>query len=208
VAYTVNDGAILEVSFRGQCLQQRTISLFHYRFVNTVGPLDGLALINAINPLLNANAAGKLLKDYMDACQADFFMEQIVYQWISPTRRPRIVKLPAIANGTVVGTAAPPNIAVALTKKTDIAGRRGVGTLHMPALNLEGLNGGEINLLQIGLYGNLLNRLAETVVIDFGETLEPVLLHRADPAASPHITTANANLTVRTMHRRTVGLGE
>src|SRR5262245_21694916 len=154
--YTVDDGAILEVSFRGRSWDQRTISLFHYRFSNTLGPVDGVTLIEQIDPLLNNAAPDRLVGSYLAACAAGFTLEEVVYQWLVPTRRARIPKTPAATAGTVVGTLAPPNLSVALSKTSDVAGRRGHGTLHMPGLTLDGIDGGRITLLQQDLYGPLL----------------------------------------------------
>jgi len=208
MSYTVGNGAILEVSFLGRSYEQRTISLFHYRYETGSGPVDGPTLINTVNPLINSAAANKLLSDYMAPLAEGFTMEQIVYQWIFPTRYARVVKSPMVTAGSVVDSQVPPNTALAITKKGDAAGRRNVGTLHMPGVPLGGLNGGEWAVATLDSFGNLLTRLHEAVNIEFGINLIPVLLHRAAPADSPEITNANSNITVRTMHRRTVGLGE
>jgi len=208
MSYTVDDGAILEVSFRGRYAEQRMISLFHYRFENGSGPVNGASEIALIDPLINQNIDGRLLKEYLKCCNAEYNMEEVVYQWLWPTRRPRVVRIPASVPGQLVGTAAPSCISAALTKRTDIAGRKGVGTLHMPALTMENISGSSFTLLGLATYSTMLEKLHEVINIDFGQNLHPVLLHRVAPDQSPEITGATSNFTVRTAHRRTVGVGE
>ena len=206
--YTVTNGAILEVSIRGVYETQRFISLFHYRYERPSGEVDGRVLINTVNPLINAVGLNFLVSNYADAVHQSAVLEEVVYQWIWPTRRARVVKTPAVLSGTQPGDKAAPNLAMALTKQSDLAGRAGVGTLHMPALTLGNLNGGYFTLFGQDTYGKMLTRLSDVINIEFGENLIPVILHRANPAVSPAITNAYSNNTVRTMHRRTVGLGE
>jgi len=206
--YTVGNGAILEVSFRGRSLGQRTISLFHYRYETDADPVDGIALINTANPLINAAGAGKLLKEYMTPLVDGFTMEEVVYQWLFPTRRARIVKVPAVPTGAIPDAPLPPNVALTITKRSDVAGRHGVGSLHMPGTGIAGLNGGEWIPAYLDSFGSLLTALHQSVNIEFGQNLVPVIFNRTTPTDSVEITSANSNVTVRTMHRRTVGVGE
>jgi len=208
MSYTVSNGAILEVSIKGTYKTQRFLSLFHYRYERPSGEVDGRVLINTINPLINDAALGKLVKEYTLTLHTDAALEEVVYQWLWPTRRPRVTKTPAVLSGNVAGDPAPPNIAMALTKRGDAAGRHGVGTLHMPALSLVNIDGGEFTLLGQDSYGQMLTKLAEVINIEFGENLIPVILNRGDPANSPQILDTFSHKQVRTMHRRTVGLGE
>lgn len=206
--YTVGNGAILEVSIRGSYQTQRFISLFHYTYEVPSGTTDGVALINTIDPLFNSNIAGSVVKEYTDCLNQGAVLEEVVYQWVHPTRRARIIKTPAVLGGVVVGDKAPPNIAMALTKRGDVAGRHGVGTLHMPALSLNMISGGTFTLEGQDLYGPLQTAVQAPLNIEFGENMVAVIYDRAVPANSTPITNVVNNVTVRTMHRRTVGLGE
>lgn len=208
MSYTVNNGAILEASLRGRLYGQRTISLFHYRFETGSGPTDGPSMINTFNPLFNGAGAGKIVKEYMHPLAENFTLEEVVYQWIFPVRYARVVKSPAVSTGEVVDTAAPPNLALAISKKGDGAGRNNVGTLHMPGIPLGDIDGGNFTVAGLDSFGDLLTALHQSINIEFGVNFVPVLLHRSNPAVSVDITAANSNETVRTMHRRTVGLGE
>lgn len=206
--YTVGNGAILEVSIRGTYDSQRFISLFHYKYELPSGDTNGILLINTINPLFNSADAGTVLKEYTDCLNEQAVVEEVVYQWVQPTRRARVVKSPVIANGAVLGDGAPPNLAMSLTKRSDVAGRHGVGTLHMPALTAANYNRGRFTLLGQDLYGPLQTAILSPLNIEFGENMVPIVYDRVVPANSAEITTVVNNQTVRTMHRRTVGLGE
>jgi len=131
-----------------------------------------------------------------------------VYQWLFPTRRARIVKVPAVPTGAIADAPLPPNVALTITKRSDVAGRHGVGSLHMPGTGIAGLNGGEWIPVYLDSFGSLLTALHQSVNIEFGQNLVPVIFNRTTPTDSVEITSANSNVTVRTMHRRTVGVGE
>lgn len=207
MAYTVAAGDILEVSIASRLNGQRLLSVFHYVLSTGGGPIDGIAAIDSFDGLWNLAVAGEFMQSYADAMVRDVSIEQVVYQWIHTTRRARIVFSPANDTGEAAGTALPQNLSAALTKRSEVPGRLGNGTLHMPGLAVESVVSGELNLAGVAVYNDLIANLPQVYTFD-GNSLTPVIYHRAAPALSPVITTADVQQTVRTMHRRTVGVGE
>lgn len=208
MGYTVTNGDIVEVSFKSRYQEQRCISLFHYRYETQAAPVDGVQLINTLDAALNTNVAGSLLYEYLNPLNQGLTMEQLVYQWVFSSRRPRIVKVPTKVQGGTMGPQAPVNVALAITKRSDVANRHGIATLHMPGHSQGGLNNGEWSQVYVESFGNLLTQLHRSINIEFGINLVPVIYNRVEPAKSIEITSANSNYTIRTMHRRTVGVGE
>lgn len=206
--YLVGNGAFLEVSIKGRMDDQRILSFFHYRYDTIDVPIDGAGLIDTFNPLFNGAAAPTVVKAYTDVTTTGVLLEEVVYQWIQPTRRARVSKIPAVAAGSVIGDQLPCNLAVALTKKSETAGRHGHGTLHLPGILTDFVVSSRLTLLGADSYGPLLDALFKTFDLVGGAKMVPVIYNRTNPDTSVPITTAQVEQTVRTMHRRTVGVGE
>lgn len=208
MAYTVESGAILEVTIRARQLDQRVLSIFHYRYETTAGPADGPTVINAANTKLNTPDVTSLLGAWAKAVQNEVGIEEMVYQWLWPVRRARAVKAPARTQGLRVGDAAPSNISVFIEKLTEVAGRKGHGGLHMPGLTTDAYAGNEITLGYLTDLNDLRARMKEVVVLEFGQQLTPVVFNRAAPATSIDVLDTVVKEGVRTAHSRTKGVGE
>jgi hypothetical protein len=208
MAYTVQNGDILECTIKGTLDAQVVMSVFHYRLDMPVGTLDGVATINSFNTKWNAGGPDGLVRPWAGAVSAQTRLDEITYQWVSAIRRARQSRTPVEALGLVVGTASPPNIACAISKTTDVATRRGLGTLHMPGIVNESFLQGRFTPAGRALYDDLVLQIPHVVNLDFGQNMTPLVFNRATPDLSVPITGALTRLTVRTMHRRTVGVGE
>jgi len=208
VSYNVNNGDVLEVSFKGTYQGQRFLTILHYAVDTGFVATDGPTMINDFNAAFNLAGAGNGMQRYADCLNANANIEQVVYQFIALVRRARVVKVPAVGLGQVIGTDSPPNIAAALTKQSDTAGRHGYGTVHMPALVNESFAGGTLTIGGLAVYGGFLSELFRIYTLGGGRSLLPVIFRRADPANSVVVLRSIAQDPVRTMHRRTVGVGE
>jgi hypothetical protein len=205
--YNINDGAILEVSVRSLYQTQRLLTVRHFKLIAPT-PVDGPTFINAIDAPMQSNFAngwiGKLIDLYSDAV----INEEVVYQWIAPNRFARIVKVPTAPNGGRAGAEAPPNVAAFFQETSDVAGRHGHGGVHAGGLLVQDLNGGFVDPAYRALTAGFIASLSHVYDDLGGHSVFPVIFNRAAPSLSVPITGANLKDTVRTMHRRTVGLGE
>lgn len=208
MSYNVSNGDVLEVSFKGTYQGQRFLTILHYAVDTGATPSDGPTMISDFDAAFNLAGAGNAMQRYANCLNANANIEQVVYQFIALTRRARVAKIPAVGLGQVIGTDAPPNIACALTKQSDTAGRHGYGTVHMPALVNESFTGGTMNAGGLAVYGGFLSELFRVYTLGGGRSLIPVIFRRTDPANSVSVLRSIAQDTVRTMHRRTVGVGE
>lgn len=199
--YAIPVNAILEATIRGILAQQTTLSVFHYMLNDAAIP-DGEAFFTPFNA--SFNVATGVVDLYRLACCEDFSLQEVTYQWISPTRFRKKSFAPFIGGGAIVDNSLPPNVAQVVTKRSDVATRHGVGTLHVPSVPFGQVDQGIISVPQLAKLNSLAATLSALLVT---ARMTPILLNRAAPAQSPTITSAVAQRTVRTMRRRTVGLG-
>jgi len=199
--YAVPVGSILEATIRGTLAGQTTLSLFHYMLNDAAIP-DGGAFLAVFN--VGFNVATGVVDTYRLACCEDFTLEEIRYQWIYPTRFRSQSFAPFIGTGAIVDQSAPPNVAQVITKRADVASRRGIGTLHVPSVPNSQIANGMLLAGQVTKL-NALGAALKTSLIT--GRMDPVLLRRDLPPASPIITSTVTQTTVRVERRRTVGLG-
>lgn len=204
MAWVLQGGSIVEVSIVGELFGQRTLSVFHYKYTSGVNLADGKPVMDLLAAILND--AGELVDEYANVVSNSLLIRQLVIQKIHPAPRiRRYVYTPAFGIGQVQSPAMTPNVAVAITKTADEATRHGVGTLHLPAVPFAAYDDGEIAAASIPAYDNLLSVLKSP--LDTGLWV-PVLFNKANPAASLEITETTLQTTLRTMRRRTVGVGQ
>lgn len=206
--YGVVDGDVLEVSLNCAYGGQRVLSVLHYKLQTTAGPIDGLTTIDTFDADFNAAAGASFVKLYMDCMNPDYSLQEVVYQWVHSVRRARVTKLPNATVGTNVGTPSPPNIGAAITKRSEVAGRHGVSTLHLSGLINAYHTLGSLTPAGVDIYSPFLPKVFETIGVGGVSDMIPIIFNRASPADSVEITGASVRPTVRTMHRRTVGVGE
>jgi len=207
MSYEVDSGAILEITIRGTLAGQTTLTLFHYR-LTVLTAQDGLAAIDATNAAFNTALPSSMLGAYTDCQSNQQSIDQIVYQWIYPTRYARVIKTPAILTGAIDAAALPPGSAAAFTKRTDFAGPHSHGTLHLPGAPLQFANEGvwdpaEAATAFLGLIALMNDVLPSSGAGD----MTPIIFTRIIPANSQVITSASYMPEIRTMKRRVVGRG-
>jgi len=201
--YSVNDGAILEVTIKGRCFGQVCMNVFHYKLDSTFGIPDGDAAIEAFN--VEWNDAADFLGAWAACTSFNLSIDQLVYQWIYPIRYHRVVHVPTGGVVQNAGDALAANISTAVTKLSEKATRHSRGTLHMPAVPTTFIEEGELTAAGITAYDGFL----PFVDNDYRTgTLLPVLFNRNQPADSERIFSARLERTSRVNRRRTVGVGE
>lgn len=208
MAYNVGNNAIVEVSIVGQASGQTTLTILHYRLggapVET--GTDGSAALTALNTVIN-NQTDSLQVRYMACMAVDFTCTAVRLQWLWPIRYRSQERTPQAAVGTSGGQIVSANIAAAITRGGDLAGRGKSGTLHMPAVPANFMDDSILNADAKTAYDGFGARTATIIAASGGLTFTPVLYNREAPAQSQQVTVAASKNTVRTMRRRTVGRG-
>jgi len=208
MALAIND--VIEVSFRGTLFGQRILNILHYAVtvVNAMPTLDQLQLI--ADELNTGAISAPLIPTWMDAVAPQYNLDEIRVQRVYPTRTIYQRSLPDTP-GVYAGTCLTANIAVSIQKRGVTSGRQGNGRMQLAGIPREGMDGGSID---VGGYGPLLsafrNQLLQNESTSGGEvTLQPCIFNPTGPA--PHyqfIASWLVQTTLRTMHRRTLLVGE
>lgn len=153
--------------------------------------------------------AATILPEIQDQMAAGSLIVAQRMQLVHPVRRAFLQRLVG-ETGSDPTAVLPPNAAMAITRRTSDSGRWAQGTLHLGGLSAEGYDPATGRWLQAWIdQGNVIGGLyASAWAAAVGETQwEPVLWSPPRAAPGSLILSAQAQETVRTMHRRTVGLG-
>jgi len=202
--------SVIVVQAWGELCDQTILNSWYYRCLTSNPPdplIDYRQYLDGIKDELVA--AGGLEEQYLDALPANYTLMKWRIQPIWPTRL-RYKDYERITAGTNQGTSVTANLAISVSRFSVQGGRRGIGRLQVPAITEHLLNGKYI----AGGYGAVLQDLADEMKLDInvgGFTpldLTPVLFNfRAPNPTAYHVDETFVQNTVRTMHRRTVGLG-
>jgi len=207
MAYVIADGAIMQARIESRHENQQILSVFTYKLSGAGTIPDGAAALEAF---WNAFCvAGGFLESYLSCISEKLNAVKTHLQWIAPDRFAYITRQdPVFIAGAVAGDSMPVNTAVTITKRTQNAGRRQVGTLHMPAVPAAGILNGSVTGIQRGRYelftGKILTPITTAVPV---ATYTPCHFHRIDPTITQPLNACEVAAFARIMRRRTVGLG-
>jgi hypothetical protein len=203
--YPLNVNDVVEVTFKGTLFEQIVMSVFHYKYIGTVPIANGPGAL--LTFLTNLSAAGELKDTYVACCGPEYTMTEQRAQIVYPTRQ---VYLSAAVNfpGTNAGACTAPNVSAVVLKSPDQAGHGRTGSLHVPGVPATGYAGGELTNAYALTMANLATKVAKQTfaVVNAGDMQALIWSHRK-PTTPSVIQGARVNPYVRTMHRRTVGLG-
>jgi len=186
---------------------QTCLNVFHYR-IKTLDTTPNRTYIQQL-----ADVAEELVLDpvgmvqgwaAMAAANAQSVFMQV--QRIHPTRNP-YYRRSTNTVGAIAGVSAPSICALSITKRTEQVGRGRSGHTQLGGLPVGDLLNGkwEVNSL------NRAEDYADWMLLDllFGQAgqIEPVIYREAGNPYYARLIACNTNQQVRTMHRRTVGLG-
>lgn len=210
MAFGVND--LLTVSFRGTLFGQRTLTSYGYRVVSSTSTNSDATDLSFFGLAIDGGTGNTLLESYLDCCVAGFTINQIWTQKIYPVRSSRNV-LTHTEAGAYAADVYTPNVSATITRKTALAGRDQMSTIHIPGppLSTQSVAGTwESNYqLMLGIHG-----LASTAQITFTSgtasiTVAPCIINAPyGSGLSSDLVGYEVNPRVRVMRRRTVGLGE
>lgn len=195
------------ITFVGSLSSQTTMSTFTYG-VSTVGGSiqqdDAFAALNVA--ICSAN---KLRDKFVACCPSNWTLEDIWYQVIGPTRYVKYNLSDAGVGPKSDYTANTPNVAAVIMRRGDIAARKGISTLHIPApTDAEWITGGELTVEALTALGTLSVEMKNDITVAVPSfTITPIINNGPLAGDVTPITQTVAMSTVRTMRRRTVGRG-
>lgn len=205
--YGIPAGGVVELRINGRQENQQTLTILHWQLApESTGVTDGAAALSAFDAQITD---GDGVWDSFKACTSiAWTLVSRDWQWIAPLRY-RTRSFGVLGDqGNNAGVCLPVNDSVAITKQADRAGRRGVGTIHMPGVPQSFVTGG--STLTAGAatnYDTFAIQCKIPISAETGGNLQPIIFHRTTPNDSRIWTEHKVQPYTRTMRRRTVGLG-
>jgi len=203
-------GDILLYVIRYSQQSQRFMNTLALEYFDVDGVTDDYATFcNAL--LARYNGGGHIITGLTDMLSSTISIDEHSLQKIHSTRLAPI-RESFTGNVGAIGTGpAPLNSAVTLTKRTINATRWGIGSWHQPGLNVADMNNsGNWKDATTDALADILNVEFLGAVTPAGMVgnVQPVLFNPAVPTRKTPIISFFPNTTIRTMHRRTVRVGE
>jgi hypothetical protein len=201
---------IYQIHIKATLYDQTIRMVLHYRLKEVGSGIDAdrWAFYNTIFQKLDF--AGGLLAAYRAATTTDLLFEYVRIQKVFATREV-FRHFDYLFSGGVVGAAAPANVAMAINKRTGKVGRRGHGTTHLAGLPVSLITN---SVWDVGSWGDaeaFAWKLDDELSGTSGEyTLVPCLApdDDEDPHFPADIVQSSPSQEIRTMYRRTKGIGE
>lgn len=197
---------IYRVILRGTLCSQQLQTTFDYRINQLTVPHDVSEVYSDIAAVITE--AGGLVEKFLDCVPSNYTCVDAFIQCIYPTRVRGGVVIVNLPGERAASDAS--NISANVQRFGELAARRAVGGVRVPVstdpadIAIGFVTAGQFTAL------NALGT-AMTVAIngpDTGAVLQPVIYNRSFIPNYSTVTGASAKNTVRTMHRRTVGLGK
>lgn len=200
----VANGTVIQTVIETRLNQQRLLSVLHWKCVGTPSPSEYFTVMNNINNDLDK--VGGWTRELAGLMTADATVWSVYSQVVYPVRGPLVEKF-VNRPGTAAGVAAPQNVTLSLTKKVDAAGRGYNGRIQLMGLPMTGITDGLWNAGQIALVTAFASILLEPLDnFNDGDRFYPVTFNRKTGTTN-NVRDFEVQEEVRTMHRRTVGLG-
>jgi len=193
----VND--IYSLIVRGRVHGQATMNVFHYR-VNVDGDADDAdGLVGAFR----TNAENY----WLQCCSAEWELTGYICQKIHPLPvLSAFTQEIGFSPGLVEGNSLPSSVAVVMTKRTGMGGRRGRGRVYMPGVPASFEDNSEITDAALQTYDALGARLDTPLTSAIGGVYVPILWNRVLSEALTIIQYV-PRTTLRNQRRRQVGRG-
>jgi len=201
----VNLGDKILVTFVGELLGQRIMNTFWYQVSAITGTPNtatfGSALITQIK------TAGGLMDSYLDCIAQNQSLDQIWAQFIEPTRVVKSINLPAEA-GTWPVDADTANISGVVTRRGDLAGRKNIGSVHVPvSTDPTAIIAGSLSAALKAKFDAFATDVGSVQTLAGIGSCNPIIRNGPLTTDVTVITSTVAQTTVRTMRRRTLSVG-
>jgi len=204
--YEIGTNACLQIQFEGRLAGQQVMNVMTYVYQGEEVTEDGPLVVDEIDGMINPN--NKLFDLWLQCLSEDVVSCLRFYQWIHPIRYAYITKgVDANAVGGVATPSMPPNMSQAVTRQTNYAGREEVSTLKLPGLPIDAVLDGFITDLHLAKLNAFGAESCKQIVLGSGSKMIPIPWNKTSPGTANTLINSYAHNTVRTMHRRTVGLG-
>jgi hypothetical protein len=203
-------GDVVAVSFRGTLFNQRILNIFHY----SVGVSGTGTVVEQLQAFANGFIADSFAVPFQAAflaCLAPSYTLDVVRaQRVYPTRS-IYAEGTADAPGTFATDTEVSNIAASILKRTETPGRMGIGRVQLAGIPTAAYENGAVT--NAYLTGEL-STFAADMILSLteparGVTFVPCLFNPTAPVNKFSVlAAATPQSSLRTMHRRTLRVGE
>ena len=200
-------GDILSIQLHGRILNQKTISTFFYKVISASTEQNDAVALKAVGDSFTVGILSPGLS-FIQAAPQNWTAVETRVQRVYPALSQYVIDTVGLP-GTVGSDAEAPNIMATITRRGAAGGRRNIGALHSAPLPSDGFADGLIT----NTHKTRLETVATRMLNDFTVTLEttqltPILWSRAIPSdGQRRVSSTIVQNEVRTMRRRTLGLG-
>jgi len=205
--YSIPVGSIVEVSYRSLIFQQQMMTILHYRYDNTVPIIDG---DGAMADLVTAlDGVSTITDNYLALLAPQLSLKELRCQVVYPTRQYYHSDARS-SNGTwSTGPCTAQNVSAVLVKQSSHAGRGRSGTIHLPAVPDNAYAAGAMGVSGYAAAAATFATALQIPILIAGGPGQwtPVIWSPRKPTSPSEIVGMRLNPWVRTMRRRTVGLG-
>jgi len=201
----IDNGAVLECVIHSTLAAQRQMTVLHYKLSDLGAPADQFTMLETVDDRFAA--VDGIYNAIANVSGNDCQFQEVQLQWIFPTRYAyrKFASMPLI--GQVDDLCYPPNISATITKRGVEAGRKNIGSVHVPNIPVNTAVDGMWTEPYKALLQDLADRLKAPFTLATPSTLTPIIAHRTNLALSPDVATTDVKPEVRVQRRRTVGLG-
>lgn len=205
----VGVNSILEVTIKTSFANQRFMNVLHW--VTTVAPtVNGeIASQDQLLTILTTGGAKDVVTPMRNTMSSEISIDGLTTQYIFPVRIRRSEINPAVV-GALAGNCKTGNIAGVIGKGSDLAGKANTGSIHVPGIPTDDYTGGNISVLRQGTLATFADACRAELVEPAGGLgrWSAIIYHRTGAPGSYALWTARRVFpTLRTMRRRTVGVG-
>lgn len=199
---------VFRVVYFQTLFEQRVLTVLH--MVCTGAPTGSTEYITAADNLAirMADETKFPLDTWRAVVCAQLSFDQVRVQRVHPTREVYMEQNIGVV-GTHAGTCTTANVAMSVEKRSLRVGRKGIGRIQMAGVPSEEIVDGRFDLAYVGAVHDVWNNLPDEItnVLD-GSKWRFVLWGGDSPTVDDWIFDVNTFDTVRTMHRRTLRVGE
>ena len=208
MALALND--VVQVSFRGTLYGQRMLNILHY-VVGVVGSGSDVSQLDIlVSNILTGGGSVDPRTPFLACIGTEYTLDTIRAQRVHPTRTIYMEAVDggggAYGSGTEVT-----NISASIEKRTQKAGRMGIGRIQIPGVPTLAMNNGELtNAYLTGPMEDLAAVLPQSLTTTGPVvTYVPCLFNPTDPGVKFAVLfDCIPKAEIRTMHRRTLRVGE
>lgn len=207
MAYELPNGAIVEITVRYEISGQTCLNIGHWRWASTEETDDARPVIERLAAALD-NVEDGLSTCLSLATTTEVTIREIVAQMIYPERFARIVLAPQVTAGTIDPPTTPANWVAVGTKRTEMAGPRGHGSIFVSGFDAAAIAVDRIAAEAVSLITTYVGWFEQTHTdVVAGGSWNPIIFNRTTPAASPLITSISVSNEPRSLRRRALRAG-